>query len=256
MSTAILSTQEVTRRFGGLVAVDSISIDVQPAEIYGIVGPNGAGKSTLFNLIAGVISPSSGRIDVLGKRVDKMAPYRRSWLGIGRTFQTSQAFPTMGVEDALLCSISGSHRGLRGWLRGAHNSADIERAHKIIDTVGLQGRSAVTPAGLTNLEQQRLGIGLALSTGAQVLLLDEPSGGLVMSEVMELKDLIQSIRATGVTVVVIDHKMRLMMQLCDRIMVMSAGKQIAVGQPREIASNVAVQQAYLGTPKNKKERTP
>lgn len=251
MSNEVLSTRAVTRRFGGLVAVDAISIDVNPNEIYGIVGPNGAGKSTLFNLIAGVLPPSSGRIEALGQRIDKMPPYRRTWLGIGRTFQTTQAFPTMGVEEALLSSISGGHHGIAGWLRSAHRAVDRERARQIMQVVGLTDKETVPPSGLTTLELQRLGIGLALATGAQLLLLDEPSGGLVISEVSELSELIQAIRGTGITVVVIDHKMRLMMQLCDRIMVMSAGKQIALGTPKAVAMDTAVQEAYLGKPKKR-----
>lgn len=251
MSDTILSTHAVTRRFGGLVAVDAISIEVNPNEIYGIVGPNGAGKSTLFNLIAGVMPPSSGRIEALGRRIDRMAPHRRAWLGIGRTFQTTQAFPTMGVEEALLSSISGTHRGIAGWLQSARRSADRDHARQIMNTVGLIGKETVAPSGLTTLELQRLGIGLALATDAKVLLLDEPSGGLVMSEVSQLSGLIKEIRDTGITVVVIDHKMRLMMQLCDRIMVMSAGAQIALGTPKVIAMDTAVQEAYLGKPKSR-----
>lgn len=249
MSDPILSTQAVTRRFGGLTAVDAISIEVNSNEIYGIVGPNGAGKSTLFNLIAGVIPPSSGRIEVLGRRIDRMAPHRRAWLGIGRTFQTTQAFPTMGVEESVLSSISGTYTGIAGWFHSARRPADRDHARKIMNSVGLTGKETVAPSGLTTLELQRLGIGLALATNAKVMLLDEPSGGLVMSEVSQLSQLIRDIRDTGITVVVIDHKMRLMMQLCDRIMVMSAGSQIALGTPKEVAMDASVQQAYLGKPK-------
>lgn len=250
MTGSILSVDQVGRTFGGLAAVDQITFDVQEHEVFGIVGPNGAGKSTLFNLVAGVLPPSSGRIVAFGKRVDQVPAHQRCGLGIARTFQAAQLFATHTVEQSLLSAASAQHRGIRGWLRSAHLEADRNAMRGLIGFIGLEGERDKKPSELTNLQQQKLAIGMALATGGRLLLLDEPSGGLIETEVVELMAFIRKIRKSGTTVVVIDHKMRLMMDLCDRIMVMSAGKKIALGVPKEIAADERVQDAYLGRPSN------
>jgi ABC-type branched-subunit amino acid transport system ATPase component len=248
MTGCVLSTDQIGRSFGGLTAVDQISFDVKENEVFGIVGPNGAGKSTLFNLIAGVLPPSSGRITAFGRRIDRLSAHRRCWLGIARTFQAAQLFATHTVEQSLLSAASAQHRGLCGWLRSAHLDADRTAIQELIGFIGLEALRNKKPSELTNLQQQKLAIGMALATGGRLLLLDEPSGGLIETEVLELMAFIRQIRDSGATVVVIDHKMRLMMELCDRIMVMSAGKKIALGVPKDIASDESVQDAYLGRP--------
>lgn len=248
MSEFLLSGAQVTRSFGGLVAVDQVTFDVARHEIFGIVGPNGAGKSTLFNVIAGVMPPTSGRIEAFGRRIDQLPAHKRCWLGLGRTFQAAQLFPTHTVESGLLSASAAGHRGIAGWLRPEQSEAGHSAVAELLPFLGLSDAHALRPSELTNLQQQKLAIGMALATGAQLLLLDEPSGGLIEVEVFELLSFIRKIRERGITVVVIDHKMRLMMELCDRIMVMSAGKEIALGTPAEISSNETVQDAYLGRP--------
>ncbi|UUZ62640.1 ATP-binding cassette domain-containing protein [Polaromonas sp. P1-6] len=230
------------------MAVDRITFDVQEHEVFGIVGPNGAGKSTLFNLIAGVIPPSSGRIEAFGQRIDHLSAHKRCWLGVGRTFQAAQLFPTHTVETGLLSAGAAGHRGFTGWLRPEQSGTDLATVGEMMRFIGLAGAHDLLPSQLTNLQQQKLAIGMALATGARLLLLDEPSGGLIEAEVFELLAFIRQIRDRGITVVVIDHKMRLMMELCDRIMVMSAGQEIALGTPKEITANERVQDAYLGRP--------
>ena len=248
MSQPILAVDRISRSFGGLVAVDQITFEVRTHEVFGIVGPNGAGKSTLFNLIAGVMPPSAGRIEAFGQRIDHLPAHKRCWLGVGRTFQAAQLFSTHTVEAGLLSAGAAGRRGFSGWLRPERSAADRAAASELMRFIDLSGARDLLPAQLTNLQQQKLAIGMALATGARLLLLDEPSGGLIEAEVLELLAFIRRIRERGVTVVVIDHKMRLMMALCDRIMVMSAGQEIALGAPREIAALEHVQDAYLGRP--------
>ncbi len=248
MSEWILSTENLSRSFGGLAAVDQVSFQVKKDEVFGIVGPNGAGKSTLFNLIAGVLPPSHGKIEAFGHRIDRMPTQKRCWLGIGRTFQAAQMFPTHTIGESLLSAGSAKHRGVAGWLRPVDLKSDRQEMLEFLEFIGLAGMEDLLPSELTNLQQQKLAIGMALITDPQLLLLDEPSGGLIEAEVLELLAFIKSIRDRGITIVVIDHKMRLMMNLSDRIMVMSAGKMIALDVPKKIASDVNVQNAYLGRP--------
>lgn len=250
MNDIVLSTEKVTRSFGGLVAVDDISIAVHRGEIHGIIGPNGAGKSTLFNVIAGVMPPSSGTVHFEGNRIDRLRPHRRSWLGLGRTFQSAQSFESQSVGESLLSARTSRHRGFAGWFRTSRPADDLEVARDICGFVGLTEQFDDRPHELTNLQRQKLAIGMALATECTTLLLDEPSGGLIESEVNELVDFIGRVRASGVTVVVIDHKMRMMMALCDRITVMATGRQIGVGTPQEIAAHEEVIDAYLGRPRD------
>lgn len=251
MTECVLSADQVSRSFGGLVAVDRITFEVKKNEVFGIVGPNGAGKSTLFNLIAGVFPPSLGRIKAFGQRIDHLPTHKRCWLGVGRTFQAAQLFATHTVEEGLLSAGSAGHRGICGWLRRTNADTDRAAMHDLIRFIGLEGAHDAMPSELTNLQQQKLAIGMALMTSSKLLLLDEPSGGLIEAEVFELMAFIRKIRDRGTTVIVIDHKMRLMMELCDRIMVMSAGQEIALGAPKDIAANERVQEAYLGRPVSK-----
>jgi branched-chain amino acid transport system ATP-binding protein len=248
MSEWILSTDNLSRSFGGLAAVDQVSFQVKKHEVFGIVGPNGAGKSTLFNLIAGVLPPSHGKIEAFGHRIDRMPTQKRCWLGIGRTFQAAQMFPTHTIGESLLSAGSAKHRGMAGWMRPVDLKSDRQEMLEFLEFIGLKDMQGLLPSELTNLQQQKLAIGMALITDPQLLLLDEPSGGLIEAEVLELLAFIRSIRERGITIVVIDHKMRLMMNLSDRIMVMSAGKMIALDVPKKIASDVNVQNAYLGRP--------
>ena len=248
MDDVVLSSTGLTRTFGGLVAVDDVTFEVRRGEIFGVIGPNGAGKSTLFNAIAGVVPPSAGQVSMNGRRIDRLPTHKRSWLGLGRTFQAAQSFPTQTVMESLLSARTARRRGISGWLRSASPRDDVEVAQDIAAFVGLAPVAQKRPAELTNLEQQKLAIAMSLATECSVLLLDEPSSGLIESEVSELMTFIRKIRDSGITLVVIDHKMRLMMQICDRIMVMASGRQITVGTPAEIAAHEDVIDVYLGRP--------
>lgn len=244
--TAIVEARELARRFGGLVAVKDVTMDVNEGEIFGIVGPNGAGKTTLFNLIAGTIRPSAGTLTLFGANADRLPAHKRNWMGLGRTFQTPQLFEGQTVRGNLETVRGAAERGLRGWLRLRRRTADVEAVTRLLEFIDLEPLADQPPSDLTNLEQQRLAIGMALAADARLVLLDEPSGGLIDSEVGELLGFIHRIRESGCTVMVIDHKMRLMMRLCDRIMVMDAGEELKVGTPSEVAADATVQAVYLG----------
>jgi branched-chain amino acid transport system ATP-binding protein len=244
--STLLQTRHLRREFGGLVAVKDVTMSVDEGMIFGIVGPNGAGKTTLFNLIAGTIRPTSGQLLLFGQQAERLTTHRRSWLGLGRTFQSAQLFSTHTVAASLRSVRGAAKRGPAGWLGMHDGPADREAIEALLDLLGLVDVAGALPSELTNLQQQKLAIGMALATEARLLLLDEPSGGLIDTEVTQLLGFISGLRDRGHTVVVIDHKMRLMMQLCDQIMVMTAGEELMVGTPAEVAADTAVQNAYLG----------
>jgi branched-chain amino acid transport system ATP-binding protein len=254
LATTVLETAGLSRNFGGLLAVDSVDLAVGKGEIFGIIGPNGAGKSTLFNLIAGVVPPSSGTVSLHGDRVDRLRVHQRCQLGLGRTFQEAQAFEHHTVRECLLSAGASRATGIAAWLGRVDTVEAVDRASALLEELGLADQADRRPSELTNLAQQKLAIGMAVATGCDVLLLDEPSGGLIEAEVAEIASFIQSLRERGMTVVVIDHKMRLMMSLCDRIMVMAEGAVVTVGTPEEVRQHEDVINVYLGRPKAPRTR--
>lgn len=246
--TAVVRTTSLSKSFGGVRAVHGVDLDVKAGEIVGIVGPNGAGKTTLFNLVTGSLRPTSGSVEIFGKSVNDLPPHRRNHLGIGRTFQTPQNFGSLTVRENIATAMVASLER-RSWA-GFH--VDKARQEHVLDVCALQDMAERPASQLALLAQGRLQIGLALATSAKVLLLDEPSGGLVEHEVKEMADFIQDLRdSQGLTIVVIDHKMRLIMSICDRVMAMATGEVLVFDTPSVVAGDSAVQEAYLGVPKNK-----
>jgi len=235
----ILDVQGVSRAFGGVRAVDDVSFDVTEGEIFGIIGPNGAGKSTLFSLIAGSDRADAGRISALGRRIDRMSPFRRSRLGLGRTFQSSQVFGESDIRDNLRMA------GVEHAARLTGQSVD-DRVADVLELVGLADRGDKQTKSLPILDLQKLAIAMAIMGRPEILLLDEPSGGLVEQEVEQLASLLQRVRSSGCTLVVIDHKMRLMTGVCDRILAMASGRTLRVGTPQEVVDDERVRTAYLG----------
>ncbi|PRZ42525.1 amino acid/amide ABC transporter ATP-binding protein 1 (HAAT family) [Antricoccus suffuscus] len=238
--TDVLTVRGLTRHFGGVRAVDDVSFTVAEGEIFGIIGPNGAGKSTLFSLIAGSDRASTGTVEAFGRRIDGLTPFRRSRLGLGRTFQNSQIFGESSIADNLV--IAGIAHERRLGKRTVKDQAAI-----VLKLVGLSDDGSRQTMSLPLFDQQRLSIAMALMGAPSILLLDEPSGGLVEQEVVALGRLLDEIRDTGVTVVVIDHKMRLMTTLCDRILAMATGEVLFEGAPEEVVNDPGVRTAYLGT---------
>jgi branched-chain amino acid transport system ATP-binding protein len=244
----ILSTEHLRKDFGGLVAVDDVSLQVASGTLHTIIGPNGAGKTTLFNLLSGRYSPSSGRILFLGHDVTHMPPNRRSHLGIGRSFQITNIFPNLTVLENV--RIAAQSRGADSWKFWSHyrRFGQYERrAREIIAQVGLGGREALLAQALPHGDKRKLEIAILLATDPLLLLLDEPTAGLSRDGVPAILEIIRALKAEpGRTILLVEHKMDMVMNLSDRITVMHLGKVIAEGTPAEVAANGAVQAAYLG----------
>jgi len=234
----ILQVNALTKRFGGLIALHNIDFTVEKGEIVGIIGPNGAGKSTLLNLIAGVHKPNGGQVIFQGEKISGMQPDRICHLGIARTFQIPHPFPKLSpFENVLVSATFGSQK----WPQERR-----ALAREIMTFVGCPADDQIAAANLTTHQLRRLDLARALASRPKMILLDESAAGLTPNELTELQELILKIRASGVTVLIVEHLMRLIMQLCDRIIVLQYGEKIAEGSPAEIASNEAVTNAYLG----------
>src|SRR5689334_1498073 len=233
----LLDARKVTKAFGAFKAVDEASIAVEQGEVLGLIGPNGAGKSTFFNCLTGDLYPTSGTVHFEDRDVTRLTPEDRARLGIARTFQVPLTFESMSVLDNVMIGAFLRHHGA---------AAAREKARQVIDSVGL-GHVADAPAkSLGTPGRKRLEIARALASEPKVLLLDEAMAGLNANEVKLAIDLVRDIHRSGITLVIVEHIMEVIMSLASRVMVFHQGKEIARGSPREVTSNPAVIEAYLG----------
>lgn len=232
----LLRVEELTKNFGGLLAVDDMSFEVEKGSIIGLIGPNGAGKTTLFELISGFRRPTSGYCYFKEERIDKLKPHQICFRGIGRTFQIPQIFPSFTVFETVLVAAL-----LHLSIKEARH-----RAHNVLETVGLSTKAEEITENLTIPEQKRLEVGRALASNPELLLLDEVMSGLNVVESKEMIELIQGLQDRGMTFIMVEHVMHIIMGLCERIVVLNFGRKIAEGTPEEIANNEQVIEAYLG----------
>lgn len=253
MSEFVLKTNKATMQFGGLKAVDELDLDIQQGEIFGLIGPNGAGKTTVFNILTGVYEPTSGDIFVDNTRVNGLKPYQISRLGVSRTFQNIRLFPSMSVLENV---VTACHRHAKQNIVDAvfrlpkyfNDEKDHRKfAMELLEIFELEDYADTGGTSLPYGKQRRLEIVRALATRPKILLLDEPAAGMNPSEQEDLTDLIKQIRDKfDLTILLVEHNMRVVMGVCERIKVVDYGKEIAVGTPSEIKNNPKVIEAYLG----------
>lgn len=249
---AILTIQRLTRFFGGLAAVMDLSFEVQRGEILSLIGPNGAGKTTVFNLITGTLLPTRGKVLFQDYEMTGSRPHETTVLGVARTFQTTSLFYDETVMDNLIVGYRCRTRtGFWDALLRTRRSREDERqcrekAEEVLKFIGLRDRASELARNIPQESQKRLAIGLALVTEPKLLLLDEPVGGLTEEENAGMMTLIQKVRTRGITILLIEHKMKVVMNISDRIVVLNYGQKIAEGPPQEVGRNSAVIEAYLG----------
>jgi ABC-type branched-subunit amino acid transport system ATPase component len=243
---AILSTERVTKRFGSLVAVDHVALEVPEGSLTAIIGPNGAGKTTFFNLITGLLQADGGRILLDGKEITRLRPFERVKLGMSRAFQVVSVFKELSVFENMAIAVQATTPYGRELFRDIVSLENVnQRSEEILDRIGLIRKKASLAGHLSHGEMKILDIALALASSPKLLLLDEPTSGLSPAESREMTGLIQEL-ASSLTVILIEHDMDIVMNIAQSITVLQQGAVIAQGTPEEIRRNEKVQQAYLG----------
>jgi branched-chain amino acid transport system ATP-binding protein len=256
----LLEVQGLTVRFGGLVAVNEVTFETHEGEIAGLIGPNGAGKTTCFNLISGFLVPDGGEVRFCGEPITRLAPNILARRGLVRTFQKQSVFPRLTVAENVICGEQAVRRA-RVWSAvlgtpGERRTLTAMRARameilEFLDMTGLHGSRA---GDLAYGDQRKLAIGIALAARPKLLMLDEPAAGMNTRESEQLRELIRRVRDSGVTVVLVEHDMNLVMSICDRLVVLDSGRKIAEGKPDDIRADREVIRVYLGERRDRPRR--
>lgn len=248
VNEVLLEAVNLSKVFGGLVAVDNVSIQIKKQTMHAIIGPNGAGKTTLFNLLSGVMPPTAGQVFYKGNDITHVSPQKRAHMGIGRSYQITNIFPNLTVlENIRLAAQAMGKDNFKLFKLADRLQEYIDKAEDVIDTVGLSGREMIIARNLPHGEKRKLELGIMLACDPELLLFDEPTAGMSSEQVPELIKIINKVvQQKDRTAILVEHRMDMVMSISDIVTVMNQGRILAEGSPHEIANNKQVQTAYLG----------
>jgi branched-chain amino acid transport system ATP-binding protein len=246
--SAILQTEKLSKFFGGLRALQNIDLEVRAHEILGMIGPNGAGKTTFFNAVCGVYAPEGGKVFLEGKEITGMPTHRIARMGIGRTFQIVKPFMNISVERNILAALGKDRmKGISPALLGIGLGKSREEVRRLLRLVGIESSIAKPARTLTLGHQKRMEIARALALKPKLLMLDEPFAGLSQEEIRPLVQVIKNLKAEGITILLIEHNVPFVMEVCDRLVVLNFGEKLCEGPPQEVRNDRRVIEAYLGS---------